>query len=82
VFSYDIHDLVTVPFALRWFFGFWVVFAGVCYLFVLTFPGEIAVKRTFPFNGLEKELGNPAAAARKEADKEGTSHEEASEGES
>jgi NADH dehydrogenase (ubiquinone) 1 beta subcomplex subunit 8 len=79
VFSYDIHDHVTVPFALAWFFGFWAVFAGVSYLVVLMFPGEITVKRTFPYNGLEKELGTPAVAARKQEEKDETSHEEASE---
>ena len=59
VFSYDVHNHVTVPFALKWFFGFAAVFTGVCYLITYTFPGKIAVPRTFPYNGLERELGGP-----------------------
>jgi len=59
VFAIDVHNHVTVPFALKWFFGFFAVFAGVSYLVVLTWPGKVAAPRTFPFNGLEKELGRP-----------------------
>ena len=59
VFSYDVHNHVTVPFALKWFFGFAAVFTGDCYLITYTFPGKIAVPRTFPYNGLERELGGP-----------------------
>lgn len=57
VFAYDIHDHVTVPFALRWLFGFAAVFTGVSYLIIYSWPGKIAVPRTFPYNGLERELG-------------------------
>lgn len=59
MFAYDVHDHVTLPFALKWFFGFAVAFTGVCYLIVYSRPGKIAVPRTFPYNGLEKELGGP-----------------------
>jgi hypothetical protein len=57
VFAIDVHNHVTVPFALKWFFGFFAVFAGVSYLVIVTWPGKVAAPRTFPFNGLEKELG-------------------------
>ena len=56
-FAYDVHNHVTLPFALKWFFGFAAVFTGACYLLIYTWPGKIAVPRTFPYNGLEKELG-------------------------
>lgn len=57
VFAIDTHNHVTVPFALKWFFGFAAVFTGACYLLVTTWPGPIAVPRKLPYNGLEKELG-------------------------
>ena len=57
VFAYDVHNHVTLSFALKWFFGFAAAFTGVCYLIIYTWPGKIAVPRTFPYNGLEKELG-------------------------
>ena len=60
VFSYDVHNHVTLAFALKWFFGFAAVFTGVCYLITYSFPGKIAVPRTFPHNGLERELGGPS----------------------
>jgi hypothetical protein len=59
VFAYDVHDHVTLSFALKWFFGFAAVFTGACCLIVYSSPGKIAVPRTFPYNGLEKELGGP-----------------------
>ena len=59
VFSYDIHDHVTLSFALKWFFGFAALFAGGSYLLTYTWPGKIAIPRTYPFNGLERELGGP-----------------------
>jgi hypothetical protein len=59
VFSIDVHDHVTVPFALKWFFGFGAAFAGMCYLFTLSAPEKITEPRQYPYNGLEKELGGP-----------------------
>jgi hypothetical protein len=64
VFALDVNNHVTVPFALRWFFGFFAVFAGVSYLVVVTWPGKVAVPRTFPYDGLEKELGGPLNPVR------------------
>ena len=57
VFAIDTHDHVTVPFALKWFAGVAVAFTGLCYVIVWTWPGEIAMPRTFPHDGLVKELG-------------------------
>jgi NADH dehydrogenase (ubiquinone) 1 beta subcomplex subunit 8 len=59
VFAIDVHDQVTVPFALKWFFGFAGVFAGVSYLVYLSAPDKIAEPRKYPYAGLEKELGGP-----------------------
>jgi len=59
VFAYDVHNHVTLPFALKWFFGFAALFTGGCYLVTYTWPGRITVPRTYPHDGLEKELGGP-----------------------
>jgi len=56
VFAIDVHNHVTVPVALKWFFGFAAAFTGMCYLIIYSWPGKIAVPRTFPYNGLEREL--------------------------
>ena len=42
---------------MKWFVGFAAAFTGMCYVVIKTFPGKIAVPKTFPYNGLEKELG-------------------------
>jgi NADH dehydrogenase (ubiquinone) 1 beta subcomplex subunit 8 len=59
VFAYDPHNHVTLPFALKWFVGFAVAFTGMCFFFVYSWPGPIAVPRTYPYNGLEREIGGP-----------------------
>jgi len=58
-FATDVHNHVSVPFALKWFFGFAAAFAGMCYLIKLSAPGPIAAERKFPYDGLSKELGGP-----------------------
>jgi len=66
VFSYDVHNHVTLGFALKWFFGFAALFAGSCYMITYAWPGKITAPRTYPYNGLEKELGGPSNPARKD----------------
>jgi len=56
VFSPDVHNQATLGFALKWFVGFAATLVGMCYLVTYTFPGKIAVPKTFPYNGLQKEL--------------------------
>ena len=57
MFSYDVHNHVTFGFAAKWFLGFAAAFTGTCYLVMHTWPGKVAVPKTFPYNGLETELG-------------------------
>jgi NADH dehydrogenase (ubiquinone) 1 beta subcomplex subunit 8 len=57
IFGPDVHDHVSTRTALLQFFGFWAMFAGVCYGFYHMAPKKIAVPRVFPYNGLSKEQG-------------------------
>jgi NADH dehydrogenase (ubiquinone) 1 beta subcomplex subunit 8 len=57
VFGPDVHDHVSTRTALLQFFGFWAVFATVCYGISQMAPKKIAVPRSFPYNGLSKEQG-------------------------
>ena len=57
MFAPDVHNHVTFWFAMKWFLGFAAVFTGVCYLLAKSWPGRIAMPRTYPYDGLAKELG-------------------------
>ena len=64
MFAPDAFSQYSLSYALKYFLGFAAVFTGVCFGIVYMFPGKIAVPRSYPYNGLIKELGfnQPARA--------------------
>jgi hypothetical protein len=67
-FAFDNHHQVKFSTALAWFVGFFTALGGVSYVIYLFAPAQIAVRRTFPYNGLEKELRVPGTAVYLQSD--------------